>query len=205
MSRTLRFLTPVVFFVGLGLVMMVAAPVRPAFGRTRTSPCHRAAAKDPEKKCVASKRKAVRRDLRRAAVQRPAVASAVRAPAGRPSSPASARSGGAVRAGVEKRANRGLNKRRLATRPQRRLAARMAMVAPATHAAPATGPGWVNIESKPGIVRVYINGRTVGQTPLQVQLTEGRHTIEAIREDGVRQRRVIDIEPGQQRYLVLVS
>jgi hypothetical protein len=104
---------------------------------------------------------------------------------------------------VDQVAARPLDKRRRVT--LRHVTRRRPVLTAAAPAQSVDGPGWVSIESKPGNVRVYINGQPVGLTPLQVRLNEGRHTIEAIRGDGVRQRRIIDIEPGQQRFLVLVS
>jgi len=108
----------------------------------------------------------------------------------------------ASRKAVDRAANRPLSQRRVVIR---HVARRRTLVTAVPSAQLADGPGWVSIESKPETVRVYINGQPVGLTPLQVRLNEGRHTIEAIRGDGVRQRRIIDIEPGQQRFLVLVS
>jgi hypothetical protein len=193
-----RFLTPVGLVMGLGVALLVTATPRSALARPgRTSPCHRGAVADPDLRCP-TKRAVVRREAHRVASRSAAVAT-VRSSSSRPAS-------------VDRAPNRRLNKRRATVR---RLGRRSLTIATdvttpaATTAAPATtvghGPGWVSIESKPGHVRVYINGQKVGLTPLQVQLTEGRHTIEAVRDDGVRQRRIIDIEAGQQRFLVLVS
>ncbi|HET6280483.1 MAG TPA: PEGA domain-containing protein [Polyangia bacterium] len=183
-----HFLTHFVLVPGLALTLLAVAPARQASARVaRTSPCHRVAGTDPDKRCVA-KRVVVRRDVRRKAKRGQAVGSVA--------------ASGSSEVAAERDVNRRLHKRRLVIRHMVR---RGPAVVATSLARPAEGPGWVSIESKPGNVRVYINGQWVGLTPLQVKLNEGRHTIEAIRGDGVRQRRIIDIEPGQQRFLVLVS
>jgi hypothetical protein len=68
--------------------------------------------------------------------------------------------------------------------------------------------GWVSIEARPPEqrIRLYINGRRAGVTPVRrLRLRAGKHTLEAIRPDGVRQRRVLRIRAGQERHLILAS
>jgi hypothetical protein len=67
--------------------------------------------------------------------------------------------------------------------------------------------GWLSIDARPPEdVRLYINGRRAGVTPVRrMRLRAGKHVLEAIRPDGVRQRRVLRIRAGQERHLVLAS
>jgi hypothetical protein len=68
--------------------------------------------------------------------------------------------------------------------------------------------GWLSIESRPpDPIRLYINGRRAGVTPVRrLRVRAGKRLLlEAIRPDGVRQRRVLRLRPGQERHLILVS
>lgn len=69
--------------------------------------------------------------------------------------------------------------------------------------------GWLSIESRPADtrVRLYINGHRAGVTPvrrLRVRANK-KLLLEAIRPDGVRQRRYLRVRAGQERHLILAG
>src|SRR5438270_12165647 len=76
--------------------------------------------------------------------------------------------------------------------------------AEATHHARPRRVGYLSIESRPpDPVRLYINGRRAGVTPVRrLRVRAGKRLmLEAIRPDGARQRRVLRVRRGEERQL----
>jgi hypothetical protein len=65
----------------------------------------------------------------------------------------------------------------------------------------------VSIEaSPPAAVRVYMNGREMGTTPIRrLAVRPGRYVFEAVRPDGVRMKRIVRFRPAENRNFVLVN
>lgn len=77
----------------------------------------------------------------------------------------------------------------------------------AVAAASASPAARVSVEMRPPApVRVYMNGRRLGTTPIRrVAVRPGRYVFEAIRPDGVRMKRVVRFHPAEDASLVLVQ
>jgi hypothetical protein len=65
----------------------------------------------------------------------------------------------------------------------------------------------LSIEARPPVpVRVFINGRPLGTTPIaNASIRPGRCVIEAVRPDGVRIKRVMRLRAGQDAKVVLAD
>jgi hypothetical protein len=51
---------------------------------------------------------------------------------------------------------------------------------------------------------IHLDGRELGMTPIyRHRLPAGPHVIEAVREDGVRQRREIRIQPQREASIII--
>jgi len=79
--------------------------------------------------------------------------------------------------------------------------------APAAKAVPTKTAARVSIEARPHVaVRVYMNGREVGTTPIRrLPIRPGRYVFEAVRPDGVRLKRIVRFRPAEIRSFVLVD
>jgi hypothetical protein len=79
----------------------------------------------------------------------------------------------------------------------------------AAHAAgaPARARARLSIEARPpSPVRVYINGRQLGTTPIaNASIRPGRYVIEAVRPDGARIKRVMRLRAAQDAKVVLAD
>jgi len=66
------------------------------------------------------------------------------------------------------------------------------------------GRGWITVGVDSGWAEVFVDGRSLGATPIFRQsLQAGRHTVVATRPDGQRKTQVITIEAGKERKLSL--
>jgi hypothetical protein len=65
----------------------------------------------------------------------------------------------------------------------------------------------LSVEARPPVpVRVFINGRHLGTTPIaNASIRPGRYVIEAVRPDGVRVKRVIRLRAAQEAKVVLAN
>ncbi len=64
--------------------------------------------------------------------------------------------------------------------------------------------GWLSVGVPGGWANVSVDGKLVGPTPLfRHALEEGRHTVLAVRRDGVRSEQVVQIEAGQERRVAI--
>jgi hypothetical protein len=74
-------------------------------------------------------------------------------------------------------------------------------------AAPTSRPARVSVEARPPQpVRVFINGRSLGTTPIDnASVRPGRYVLEAIRPDGARIKRVMRFRPAQEAMVILAD
>jgi|SRR6185369_14360408 len=74
-------------------------------------------------------------------------------------------------------------------------------------AAPASRSARVSVEARPPQpVRVFINGRALGTTPIErASVRPGRYVLEAIRPDGARIKRVVRFRPAQEARVILAD
>ncbi len=64
--------------------------------------------------------------------------------------------------------------------------------------------GWVTVDSRPTWARIVIDGKDLGPTPVyRHRVAAGRHLVEAVRNDGAKQRRTVKIADGREEKLVL--
>lgn len=62
--------------------------------------------------------------------------------------------------------------------------------------------GTLRVNSRPWS-KVFVDGRDIGKTPLQVPIYEGRHTVKLVTEDGNEQVRTINIQPGAEEKVLV--
>ena len=72
---------------------------------------------------------------------------------------------------------------------------------------PAPPPARLSIEARPPVpVRVFINGRRLGTTPIaNASIRPGRYVFEAVRPDGARIKRVMRLRPAQNAKVVVAD
>ncbi len=91
-----------------------------------------------------------------------------------------------------------------AKKQAKRLAAAQLRKRAAQKPATVEAGGWVTVDSRPTWARILIDGNDLGPTPVyRHRVAAGRHTVEAVRNDGAKQRRVIKVSDGREEKLVL--
>lgn len=67
------------------------------------------------------------------------------------------------------------------------------------------GGGFLNLTSTPVEVKVYLDGRLIGETPIKnFGITEGQHTLKGTKEGYLSQEMKITLEKGETRYINFV-
>jgi hypothetical protein len=79
-----------------------------------------------------------------------------------------------------------------------------ALTGPAARAKKPRSPGFLTVEAKPEWATISVNGKALGPSPIyRHQMEPGRWTIEGVRTDGSRRKRVAEISSEKETIVIL--